>query len=314
MSYKVLVMIKPGEEQPALDRAAEFARFLPDLELVLFRVITDFDSAQIANLETQYQNELKRLLSRYSCVTNSRSIVVFSKDIADAFCQTAANSSDTFDLAIISANKRNTLRDIFVAPIDSKIMKQIKIPLLIVKDAHAPQRLSRAILLALDVEQLQHNRKIVYALYGAAKIFADNFNGEVHLLNCVPPLNRGKMGGVVKPSSILMGNSKIISRKDANGAEIADFADQVHVPLTHCHIAEGRVDDMIPQVCRALEARMVCMGCSLKEGVLSAFDENVGPLVLEQIQGDIFIVNDLVDIDSLQKHAAEVSPAKSWAH
>ena len=41
MSYKVLVLIKPTEEQPALVRAAEFARFMPDLEVVLLRVIRD---------------------------------------------------------------------------------------------------------------------------------------------------------------------------------------------------------------------------------------------------------------------------------
>ena len=41
MSYKVLVLIKPTEEQPALVLAAEFARFMPDLEVVLLRVIRD---------------------------------------------------------------------------------------------------------------------------------------------------------------------------------------------------------------------------------------------------------------------------------
>ena len=165
-------------------------------------------------------------------------------------------------MAVISANKRNTLRDIFVSPLDSQIMSKINVPVLVVKDANAPQHLSRAIVLAIDFEESEHDKMVDEVLVASAQAFAEHFNGEVHVLNCVPPIHRG--------------------------------------PATHCHIAEGRVDEMVPKVCSKLEARMVCMGMSSKDGVLSAIDQSASELVLEQIKGDIFIVNRNINIDDLK--------------
>ena len=61
---------------------------------------------------------------------------------------------------------------------------------------------------------------------------------------------------------------------------------------------------MIPRVCSKLEARMVCMGTSSKNGILSAIDQSASELVLEQIKGDLFIVNRLVKFNNLENKAA----------
>ncbi len=296
MSYKVLVLIKPTEEQPALERASEFARFMPDLEVVAFRVIRNCPADQVEATRESTERELKAMLDRYPSITKSECHIVFADDVVESFCEYAKDKAEHFDLAIISANKRNTLRDLFVAPIDSQIMRKVSLPVLVVKDPHAPQRLGRAIVLAIDFEESNHDKFIDEVLFTAASIFADHFNGEVHVLNCVPPIHRGMMAGNTKPSMIL-GNSKPLSRSDIHAAALFDFADKHNVPHERCHVAEGRVDEMIPRVCSKLEARMVCMGTSSKNGVLSAIDQSASELVLEQIKGDIFIVNRHVHYD-----------------
>lgn len=58
MSYKVVVLIKPKDEQPALDRAAEFARFMPDLEVVAVRVVNEFTEDKKQAIEQTYTREL----------------------------------------------------------------------------------------------------------------------------------------------------------------------------------------------------------------------------------------------------------------
>lgn len=301
MAYKVLVLVKPKEEQPALERAAEFARFMPDLELVLFRVVTDFTEDKRPELEDRYKREVGALMSRYPSIQNWRVQVDFADDVAKAFCNYAGKKSEQFDLALISANRRHTLKDLFFSPIDSQITRSVPIPVLVVKDAQAPQRLDRAIVLAIDFDEANHEKFIDEVLITAAKIFAENFNGEVHVLNCVPPVHGGLMGGDTH-LSIMMGSSKPSTRPEIHTAALYEFADKHGIPYERCHVAEGRVDEMIPRVCSNLEARMVCMGTSSRDGVLSAFDQSASELVLEQIKGDIFIVNRHVRYDQSNLH------------
>lgn len=301
MSYKVLVLIKPTEEQPALERAAEFARFMPDIQLVLYRVVREFTEDKLPELEQRYTREVSSLMDHYPSIKNYEIKIAFSEEVAPSFCNYAGLKSEHFDLAIISANRRNTLKDLFFSPIDSQIMRNVPIPLLIVKDPQAPQRLDRAIVLAIDFEESNHEKFVDEVLITAAKIFADNFNGEVHVLNCVPPVHGSLMGGDTN-ISIMMGSNKPSTRPAIHTAALYDFADKHDIPRERCHVAEGRVDEMIPRVCTNLEARMVCMGTSSREGVLSAFDQSASELVLEQIKGDIFIVNRHVRFDESNLH------------
>lgn len=300
MSYKIVVLLKPKDEQPALDRAAEFARFMPDLEVVAVRVVTEFTEDQIPSLEEKYTREINNLKTRYPSISKFTPKVLFSEEISKEFCAFAGAKSEQFDLAIISANRRNTLKDLFFSPIDSQIMRKVPVPLLIVKDPQAPQRLSRAIVLAIDFEEDNHDRVIDEVLFEAARIFAENFNGEIHVLNCIPPRHTSLMGGDTT-MSLMLGSKKPLSRNDMHAAALFDFAERHGISESNCHIAEGRVDEMIPKVCASLEARMVCMGTSANEGVLSAIDQGASELVLEQVNGDLFIVNHHVKIENLTK-------------
>ena len=299
MSYKVLVLLKPTEEQPALERVAEFARFLPELEVVVCRVVSDYSDDQIPALKERYDREISSLMKRYPSIEHYETYITFSKNVPEAFCNYAKLKSKTLGMAVISANKRNTLRDIFVSPLDSQIMSKINVPVLVVKDANAPQHLSRAIVLAIDFEESEHDKMVDEVLVASAQAFAEHFNGEVHVLNCVPPIHRGLMSGKTTASMIL-GNEKPLTRTDVHARDLVTFAEKHGIPATNCHIAEGRVDEMVPKVCSKLEARMVCMGMSTKDGVLSAIDQSASELVLEQIKGDIFIVNRNINIDDLK--------------
>lgn len=299
MSYKVVVLIKPKDEQPALDRAAEFARFMPDLEVVAVRVVNEFTEDKKQALEQTYTRELINLKDRYPSIEHFTPKVLFAQDVAEGFCDFAGCASHQFDLVIISANKRNTLKDLFFSTIDSQIMRKVPVPLLVVKDAQAPQRLSRAIVLAIDFEEDNHDKFVDEVLFESAKIFAENFNGEVHVLNCVPPRHTSLMGGNLS-QSVILGNKKPLSRTDIHAQALCAFAERHGIPQENCHIAEGRVDEMIPKVCEGLEARMVCMGTSNNDGVLSAIDQGASELVLEQVKGDLFIVNRLVKLENLR--------------
>ncbi len=287
--FRILVLLKPGETQPAIERANEFARFMPDIEVTACRIINDYDELTRQTLEQQMQRELTNIAKRHPNIQHFVPRIIFSKNVPEALVKEAADGDYT--MAIISANRRNKIRDLFVSTIDSQIMRRISIPLLVVKDANAPQRLNRAILLAIDFEEDEHDKKLDEVLFQAAKIFADEFNGEIHVANCVSPLNRGYMGGNAKPSRMLNADAPT-SRRDVHQEFLDIFAKEHGLPLEHTHVVLGRVDEEIPRLSKKLEARMVCMGSASNSGLLSPINSSASELVLEQINGDIFIVND----------------------
>ena len=277
---RVLVLLKPGEVQPAMERAAEFARFMPELEVVACRVIHEFDDLTKPTLEQQMSREMLKISQRFPSI---------QQNVPETFVTEAKAGNYLF--AIISANKRNTIKDLFVSTIDCSIMRLISIPLLVVKDAHAPQRLGKAILLCIDFEAEDHEVLADDKLFEAATMFADNFNGEIHVANVVSPLHLGIRSRNTSMSPMFRQAGPADDRADYHGDLLKEFADKHGIPEDRTHVLIGRVDEEIPHLSHDIEARMVCMGMSPNTGLLGAMNSGASELVLEQIKGDLFIVN-----------------------
>ena len=67
---KFAVLLKPSDKQPALDRAAQYTRVDPSIEVVAVRVINEFkdaDKDQIISREKANFENLKRL---YTSIEN----------------------------------------------------------------------------------------------------------------------------------------------------------------------------------------------------------------------------------------------------
>lgn len=286
-NYRVIILLKPGETQPALSRVAQFSKFMPDIEVVACRVIHQFNESNQDTIKTQTEREIAKLHEMHPSIKNFKSLVVFNENVPDAFVQEA--NSGNFDLAIISANKRNTIKDLFISTIDCCIMRQIKVPLLVVKNENAPQRLGKAILLAIDFDEDNHDFLVDELLFEKAKLFADNFNGDIHVANVVSPLHHGLMSANTTMSALI--SNKNETRKDIHNRLLKEFAIRHGIEDDRTHVLIGRVDEEIPKLSRHLEARMVCMGTSSKSSLFGSINCNASELVLEQIRGDIFIVN-----------------------
>ena len=158
-----------------------------------------------------------------------------------------------------------------------------------VKDANSTATLGTAILLAIDFQEADHVEQLDEKLLSSAKTFAELFNGDVHIANCVSPLNRGLMSGNTGLSKIVAGGS--INRRDIHKIIVSEFAKKHGIDLDHVHVLEGRIDEEIPRLCEKLQARMVCMGTTPKSSFLGSIDSTASELVLEQIKGDVYIVN-----------------------
>ena len=281
------VLLKPGEVQPAIERAAQYARFAPEISVTAVRIINNFTDQNRDDSERRVKAEFEGLKRSFSSIKNFKLKVLFSKNVPEAFTKECGEGG--YSMAIISANKRNTIKDLFVSTIDSTVMRNCPIPLLVVKDVNSASAQGKAILIAIDFEESSHLRELDECLFKSAKEFADRFNGEVHVVNCVSPLNRGLMSGDTGLSKFVAGGS--VSRMNIHQNIVEEFAKAHDIPLDHTHVVEGRIDEEIPRLCDRLEARMVCMGSNPKSSFLGSINSSACELVLEQIRGDVFIVN-----------------------
>lgn len=280
--FKVLVLLKPGDEQPALERAADFARFVPELEITALLVLSKVSDGERASAENNARRELDELRARHPSIVHFNPKVAVSDDVAEAFI---SESRAGHDLAIIPASRRHTIRDLFVSPVDSSILRGIGLPVLIIKDAKAPQKLGQAIVIAIDLKAEEHDQRLDDVLVEKAKRFAERFNGVIHVANCITPQHRGYMGGETladrhgpTPSSV-------------HHDLVTAFARRHGLETDNCHVLNGRVDEEIPRLCSKLQARMVCMGYDQPEGGLFGDNSSSSELVLEQIHGDLFVIN-----------------------
>lgn len=290
MSFKnesFAVLLKPGEKQPAIERAAQYARFAPEIRVTAIRIINEFNDKNRDDIKRRVTAEFEGLRRAFPAIKNFEIRVLFSENVPEAFVKECGEGD--YSMAIISANKRNTIKDLFISTIDSNVMRTCPVPLLVVKDVNSASAQGRAILIAIDFEESSHLRALDERLVNAARDFAERFNGEVHVVNCVSPLNRGLMSGDTGLSKFVAGGS--VSRMNIHQRIVEEFAKKHDIPLDHTHVVEGRVDEEIPRLCDRLEARMVCMGSNPKSSFLGSINSSACELVLEQIRGDVFIVN-----------------------
>ncbi len=290
--YKILVLLKPGDEQPAMDRVAEFARLLPEqVKVVACRVINKFTQEDMENQKAQALRAIQALVRKYPSIPAVEPLVVFNKDVPEAFIEVAAG--DHYAMAVIAANKRNTIKDLFVNTIDSQVLRGINVPLLIVKDAQVPQKMGKAILLAIYLNKPEADLKN-QSLLTAAKVFAAKFNGEVCVANVVEPEIRGIRTGSVDN----MMNVQVASREKVQNKIMSQFAEKYDINRDSCFVLYGRIDEEVPKLAAKVEARMICMSTSVDSasGVFGAMGSSASEIILEQVQGDLFVINGKVEL------------------
>lgn len=285
---KFAVLLKPSDVQPALDRAAQYSRMVPEIEVVAIRVINDFKESEKEQIALRENSAFEQLKRKYSSIQNFTLKIVFSKDVAKGFIDAA--QEEECSLEVISANKRHTLRDMFVSSIDSSIMRKSRLPLLVVKQATQTATLGQNVILAIDFTEVAHISKLDEVLYKAASKFASAFDGVVHVANCITPENSGLMGGNLEQSKIIS-SVGAVSLDKIQHQLAEEFARKHNISKENMHLLNGRMDEEIPRLSELLNARMVCMGSTPRSTFFGSLNSSASELVLEQIKGDIFIVN-----------------------
>ncbi|HLA72199.1 MAG TPA: universal stress protein [Steroidobacteraceae bacterium] len=170
---------------------------------------------------------------------------------------------------------------------DWELLRLCPIPVLLVKNRkmyHRPRVLAaidpthgRAKASNLDRQILRAGAQLVHALHG-----------ELHALHAVPP---------VLPVVSAMPDGVLIDVGDQSASlergarrRLEKVVDGFDIKRSHCHLLEGRPNDVIPRIAKLERGAIVAMGVVSRSGLKRFFIGNTAEFVMDAVTSDLLVV------------------------
>ena len=177
---------------------------------------------------------------------------------------------------------------------DWELLRLCPIPVLLVKNRrmyHRPRVLAaidpahgRAKASNLDRQILRAGAQLVHALHG-----------ELHAVHAVPPVLP-----VVSamPDGVLIdiGEQSVALERSAR-RRLEKVVDGFDIKRSHCHLLEGRPNDVIPRIAKRERGAIVAMGVVSRSGFKRFFIGNTAEFVMDAVTSDLLVVKP-ADFDS----------------
>jgi universal stress protein E len=293
---KVLAVIEPRrEQQAALDRALELAKYNPRAEITALRLVYDFSyDIHILNrmseqstredvLNTnrkQLEASLKPIIERTPVRITPK--VVFTRDIGEGILAEAEHGG--YDLIIKGANHHKVLDSILFTPIDWYILRNANVPVIIAKEHEWVE--GGNIVVAVDFSFSGH-RNANLVLLREAQELSKITRGTIHLVNSAPVVLPTVMLEVPNYAPEVYAQSIVKEHE----RRLHEFAAAHGIPKENCHIKEGMPDEVIPDVCNRLKASAVFIGSAGRSGAMAALIGNTCEEVVDYIDADLIVLN-----------------------
>ena len=294
----ILVVAEPKKDvQVALKRALDITQFNPKATITFLRVVYDYSYDLIIlnkvkekpvhdDIEQTYIDHLEKIIEEYRTKANSETTilpkVVENKDVGEAVIDEINNGK--YDLIIKAANNHGVLDSIIFTPIDWYILRNSQIPVIIAKDHEWTE--GGNIVVCVDFTLKDHIISNV-AMLREAQIIAKLTKGQIHLVNSAPVYLPSVMLEVPHYSPSLYEQSVVEEHKN----KLLEFAHKHNIPQEFCHIQEGMPDDVIPQICRKLNAKSVFIGSAGRSGFMAALIGNTCEEIVDDIDADLYVLN-----------------------
>ena len=298
----ILVIIEPKKDQQlALDRAIEVARFNPRVKVTALRLIYDFandvpflgkksEMNSHQDVEEVTKKELESIitatLDRHA-EAKARGVKIEPKikwvrDISEGMVLEA--NSGHYDLLIKGANHHGIFDSIIFTPHDWNLLRHALIPVVIAKEhSWDPQN---AIVVAVDFTSTEKQLMNILLLR-EAQLLATITKNPIHLVNSAPVVLPTIMLEVPNYAPELYAETVLAEHK----RRIVEFAHHHNIPEANCHIAEGMPDDVIPKLCKKLNASTVFIGSQGRAGAAAALVGNTCEEIVDFINADLFVLN-----------------------
>ncbi len=297
--YKnILVIVESQQEnQLALQRAMEIARFSPDSKITAFLVIYDFSYDLSAVLSVQEQVNMKngilqtneewlnKQLDLYKTqCPHMHSKITWQRNVAEAILQEIATNH--YDLVIKSAQEHSFLDSVLFTPLDWQLLRNSSIPVLIAKDH--PWQKNDNIVVAVNFSENQEKsqRLMNIRLLRNAQELATITGGVIHLVNAAPPMIPNTILEIPGFSPELYTEAVFKYNND----QIIEFGRKHKIPLERCHVKEGQPDDVIPELAAELNACAVLIGNEGRSGLSGAIIGNACEQIVDDLNCDLLVI------------------------
>ena len=298
---RILVAVKDPNARalPAVHKAAQIAKGL-DAQLTLFHDIAtplyaealrgrDVDlKAWQREVQTSRREQLEKLAAR----VRKHGIDV---DVAadwdfppyEAIIRKAQRVSA--DLLVVE-NHHGTGRHParwLLAYTDWELLRLCPIPVLLVKNRrlyHRPRVLAAIDPSHAHAKPSNLDRQILRA--GAQLVHA--LHGELHALHAVLPAMPVVPAMPDGPLVDIGADRALI--EEAARTNLAKAVDGFDVKRSHCHLEEGRANDVIPRTARRERCSIVAMGVVSRSGLKRFFIGNTAEYVMDAVTSDILVV------------------------
>ena len=295
----ILVVMDPKRDrQTALQRALELSRYNPKVKITVLRLVYDFSyDLHILNrlrekdtrddiLET-HKKQLDGIIKQYTDELKAHpqieSKVIFAKDIAEGIIGEMKKGS--YDLIIKAANHHGVLDAIIFTPIDWYLLRHSDVPVIIAKD-HKWYEQGNSIVVALDFSnrgRLSTNLTLLREAQQVSAITGD----PIHLVNSAPVALPTIMLEVPHYSPEIYAQNILEEHKN----RLLAFAKSHGIKEENCHIAEGMPDDVIPDICKKIQARVVFIGSAGRTGAMAALMGNTCEEIVDYLDADLVVIN-----------------------
>lgn len=119
-----------------------------------------------------------------------------------------------------------------------------------------------------------------------ARELAGIFGVEVHIVNAVRPVSNPYPGDLVGLAPEILGERL---RRECF-QNLLDFASHYGIPDERCHVIDGIPEEVVPNLCQALEPSCLVMATSGRSGIAGSIIGNVPEAIMHRVDCDLLIV------------------------
>lgn len=299
---KILVVIDPTTDaQPALSRAAEFARHI-DAKLALFCCIFNADFAhaewvtgdKLDNLRAEALEEQFGKMDTLAAPLRESGLrvslkVAWDKPLHEAIVREAMATAA--DFVFKDTHHHSALSRAFLTNTDWHLIRECPVPLWLVKP-EAPSS-GAPVMAAVDpTNEHDQTAELDQRIIDTAALIADKSATPLHLLHVFeppPPLISGTFP-VAVPTAGGSAEELVATAKQAHADALASLATASGILEDHVHMHEGDQVELLPAVAGELKAGVVVMGAVARSALQRAIVGHTAELTLEAFDCDVVIV------------------------
>lgn len=161
-------------------------------------------------------------------------------------------------------------------------------PAYLVQDPEPLHEHSGPVLIAMNVATSDDRfmRDMHKFLMRRARELASIFNTQVHIVNAVRPVSNPYPGDLVGLAPEILGERL---RRECF-QNLLDFASHYGIPDERCHVIDGIPEEVVPNLCHALEPSCLVMATSGRSGIAGSIIGNVPEAVMHRVDCDMLIV------------------------